>query len=309
MPRVDIVASTENTYYMMWQAMLFHFSCVKHQGQVPTIVVHHDGEPLLPGFELIARQGGRVQTAPNYGVHKGVCYPPRNTAGSLQHIQTEADYIFLCDPDMIFLRPIEFKKQPLNSNQISFDEVGYLVPDRAEFGNRLETICLRAGLSLQTLLDQPISGGVPHMIPRELQQTVSQDWFDTMELFPTFDLGPEFERPKELRHVPHQYWTTTMWALVLTAHRLRLAPLLTQHCILNYYGSTPLPRTDPDGPRMLHYCYSNAGFDKRLYFDATAAQSTVWNLPPDDGTISGAIRGQLEEARGYFNIKPESAAK
>jgi hypothetical protein len=144
------------------------------------------------------------------------------------------------------------------------------------------------------------------MIPRVLQQSASQDWFDAMELFPTFDLGPEFERPKELRRVPHQYWTTTMWALVLTVHRLRLDPVLTRHCILNYYGSAPLPQNGSDGPAMLHYCYSNEGFDKRLYFDATAAQSTVWNLPPNDGTISGAIRGQLREARDYFNIKPDS---
>lgn len=302
-PTVEVVASTENTHYMMWQAMLFHYSCVKHLGQVPTIVVHHDGEPLLPGFERIAQRGGRIQAAPNYRAHKGVDYPPRNSAGSLLQLQTDADFVFLCDPDMIFLHRIPFEKYLLREDQISFDAVEYLIPKKAEFEGQLESICDRAGVPLQTLFDRPISGGVPHMIPRSKQRAVSQDWFDCMELFPTFDLGPDFERPRELRAVPHQFWTTTMWALVLTAHRLKLEAVITHHCVLNYWGSAALPVPGADGPSMIHYCYSNEGFDKRAHHDALAAERTVWNLPPDDGTISGAIRGQLRAAREYFEIQ------
>lgn len=303
MSSVDVVASTENTPYMMWQAMLFHFSCVKHLGQAPTIVVHHDGEPLLWGFESIARQGGRVQAAPNYRIHKGVDYSPRNTAGSLKHLKTSADYIFLCDPDMIFLRPISFEDFRLRDDQISFDKVDYLVPKKAEFSGTLDAICERAGVPYQTLIDRPVSGGVPHMIPRSQQHAVSDDWLDSMEFFPTFDYGPEIEPPKELRSVPQQYWVTTMWALVLTAHRLRLEPVMTQHCLLNYWGNSPLPPASPTGPSMIHYCYSHQGFNKRDQYSAAAADKTVWDQRPDDGSISGAICGQLREAREYYGIQ------
>ncbi len=303
MPTVEVVASTENVPYMMWQAMLFHFSCVKHLGKIPTIVVHHDGEPLLPGFTLIAEHGGKIQTAPNYRVHKGVDYPPRNSAGTLKQLQTTAEYIFLCDPDMLFLRAIPFEEYVIKESQITFDTVNYLIPKKAEFEGSLESICERAGVPLQTLIDMPISGGVPHLIPQRHQHAIAQDWFDVMELFPTFDLGPDFERPKELRSVPHQFWTTTMWALVLTSHRLHLEAVITNHCALNFYGHSPLPPPSPTSPTMIHYCYSNEGFDKRKYFDTTAAEATVWNQPEPDGTLSGAICGQLREAGEYYGIR------
>ncbi|MBS0262497.1 MAG: hypothetical protein JSS02_11150, partial [Planctomycetes bacterium] len=301
MPAIEIVASTENTGYQMWQAMLFHFSCVRYQGQVPTIVVHHSGEPLLTGFRLIEKLGGRIQAAPNYRAHQGVSYPPRNTAGTLRHVSTAADFIFLCDPDMIFLRHIPLEDFVVARDEISFDKVSYIVPDKAEFAGQLESICQEAGVSYDMLLERPVSGGVPHMIPAHLREAVSTDWLDVMEHFPTFRLGPEIERPHELREVPNQFWTTTMWALVLTLHRLRLNPVLTQHCLHNLHGELPLPTSisDSQGPGIIHYCYRHPGFDKRKYFDAEAIQRTVWNLPPDDGTISGAIRGQLHEARDF----------
>lgn len=298
----EVVVSAENVYYMMWQAMLFHYSCVKHLGQAPVIMVHHDGEPLLGGFALISEQGGNVQAAPNYRIHKGVDYPPRNTAASLKHLQTDADFIFLCDPDMLFLRPFSLDQFALSDQQISFDEVNYLVPHKAEFNGSLESICARAGVPLQTLFDHPISGGVPHMIPRRQQQAVARDWLDSMEFFPTFDLGPHFPRPQELRAVPHQFWTTTMWALVLTAHRLQLEAVMTKHCLLNYEGQTPLSSDTTSGRTMIHYCYSNAGFDKRLHYDQSAAENDVWHQDADDGSISGRIRRQLNEAREFYGI-------
>ena len=51
---------------------------------------------------------------------------------------------------------------------------------------------------------------------------------------------------------------------------------------------------------MIHYCYSTPGFDKRRYLDAAGAERDVYDLPPDDGSISGAIRAQLREARDYY---------
>lgn len=305
MPSFDIVASAENTWYMMWQAMLFHYSCVTYQGQVPILVVHQDGDSLLPGFERIAERGGRIQAAPNYRRHRGVDYPPRNTAGSLRHVASDAEYLVLCDADMLFLRPLPLETIRWCPRRVSLDAVSYLVPDKAEFSGQLEEVCRRAGVPFPTLVAQPLSGGVPHVIPRLGQRDVSDDWLQSMECFPTFALGPDFECPRELRAVPQQYWTTTMWAFVLTVHRLGLEPILTRWCALNYPNEARLPSLAEhaeQAPSMIHYCYSQPGFDKRLYFDEVAAESTVWNPAPGDDSIGGAIRRQLAEAAAYYGL-------
>src|SRR5438132_770018 len=96
-PCFQVVVSAENNTYLVWQAMLFHYSCLRYLGHAPIIVVHTDGEPLLPGFACITAAGGVVQTAPNYRRVGGVNYPPRNTAGTLRHVQTDAEYLVLCD--------------------------------------------------------------------------------------------------------------------------------------------------------------------------------------------------------------------
>src|SRR5262245_51510471 len=106
MPRFELVVSAENNAYLAWQAMLFHYSCLQHQRQAPIVVVHKDDEPLFPGFERIRAAGGIVQTAPNYRKYGGVNYPPRNTAATLRHVVSDADYVVVFDPDMIFLQPL-----------------------------------------------------------------------------------------------------------------------------------------------------------------------------------------------------------
>jgi hypothetical protein len=110
MPVFEIVASAENNRYMEWQAMLFHYTCMTYQRQVPVIAVHKGDEPLLPGFGLIAERGGRIQTVPNLRDRSGVLYPPRNSAAAMQFVETSADFVVLCDTDMTFLKPIPFDR-------------------------------------------------------------------------------------------------------------------------------------------------------------------------------------------------------
>ena len=294
MPRHEIVVSTENNHYMVWQAMLFHYSCLKHLGQPPIVMVHKNDEPLLTGFERIRKTGGIVQTAPNYRDFNGVHYPPRNTAGSLRHVETDADYVVLCDPDMLFLQPFPFDELTLTNRQISFDFVGYLEPDAAVYQPALDDVCRRVGLAPKKLRQPVANGGVPHVIPRVWQKSLSDEWFDLMEQFPTItpaDSG-----------VPQKDWLATMWAVVLAMHRLDLEPVLTNLCVTNCHADRPLPPLVADGPKLLHYCYGGPGFDKRRFANTPDAEQAVWNVPPDDGTINGAIRQQLREAREFYRL-------
>lgn len=294
MPRHEIVISTENNHYMVWQAMLFHFSCVKHLGRPPIVMVHKQDEPLLPGFERIRATGGMVQVAPSYRELNGVSYPPRNTAGSLRHVETDADYIVLCDPDMLFLQPLPLKELTLTERQISFDFCGYLQPDSTVYQPTLDKVCRAAGLNPVQLRQPVVDGGVPHVIPTRWQRPLSETWFELMELFPSIQ--------SEGHAKPYKDWLATMWALVMATHRLKLEPVMTRLCVTNCYEDQPLPPLDAAGPKVLHYCYGGPGFDKRRFNQLSDADESVWKVPTDDGSIAGTIRRQLREAREFFEI-------
>ncbi|MCI0681987.1 MAG: hypothetical protein L0Y71_07780 [Gemmataceae bacterium] len=312
MPRFELVVSAENNAYLVWQAMLFHYSCLHYQRQTPIVVVHKDDEPLLPGFERIRAAGGIVQTAPNYRGYGGVHYPPRNTAATLRHVVSAADYLVVFDPDMIFTQPLPLDDLGLTSRQITFDRLTYLDPDGADYQPALDETSRRAGVAPERLRARPINGGVPHVVPRELQERLSDDWLACMDLFPTIEPRALDEAGAASRacHIgPHKDWLATMWALVLAVHRLGLEAVLTDWCALNYEGHRPL-REDGSEGRMVHYCYSDAGFDKRdldkhvLDKDALdsrdAAELAAWQVAPGDDTISGTVRKQFHEAKAFY---------
>jgi hypothetical protein len=301
----DIVVSVENSAYHVWQAMLFHYSCSKHLGRPPIVVVHKDNEPLQPGFERIVASGGNVQTAPNYRSYGGDDYAPRNTSASLRHVVSQADFLFLCDPDMIFLRGLNAEDLQGRKQQISFDYVEYLDPDRAEYQPALDQVCRRANVEPSRLRQQPIRGGVPHLIPRHLQEPLSSEWLHCIDLFPAIAPRPAGNAAAKAPACasPRKHWVTTMWALVLAVHRLGLEAATTHWCILNFEGDRPLPTQDAAGSAMIHYCYSEPGFNKSNFESTRAAEELVWNVPADDGTINGAIRKQLREAAAFFGIR------
>lgn len=297
MPRHEIVVSAENNHYLAWQAMLFHFSCVKHLGQSPIVMVHKFDEPLLPDFERIRETGGRVQTAPNYRDLDGVSYPPRNTAASLRHVETDADYIVLCDPDMIFLQPLPLDELKLSDRQVSFDFCGYLDPDSAVYQPTLDNVCRRVGLDLAKMRQPVVDGGVPHVIPTACKQRLSDTWLELIEEFPTINPSSTGESG-----VPHKDWLATMWAVVMATHRLGLEPVMTEFCVTNCYEDRPLPPLDQNGPKLLHYCYGGGGFNKRSFVTPADAAQFVWNVSADDGSIAGAIRRELCEAGQFYGL-------
>jgi len=307
MPRFEWVVSCENNHYLLWQAMLFHYSCLRHQGQAPLVMVHRDeGELLLDGFQRIVERGGKVRSAPNYRRLHGVNYPPRNTAASLKHAETDADYLVLCDCDMIFLQPCPLEQMTLGPGQLTFDKVGYLRPDHPAYQPQLDDACRRAKIPPERLRAIPIDGGVPHVIPRQLQQRLAADWLECLDLFPLINT-PDSERsanpPPDLRFVPQRDWLSGMWGLVFATHRLGLEAVMTHWCRSNLEGPGPMPAIGPGGPCLIHYCYGDERFNKRHYATAEAAERTVWNVAPrGDGTVHDELRRQLQEAREFYGI-------
>ena len=302
-PRFEIVASASNNRYMAWQAMLFHYSCVRVEKQVPIIVVHKGEEPLLQGFQKIVEAGGIVQTAPDYRSVNGVNYPPRNTPGSLRHVETDADYIILCDPDVIFLSPLPLGELALSDRQISFDRLSYLDPDHPTFQPQLDDVCQQVGVPPLLLRERQINGGIPHIIPIALRKVLSDDWLGCIEMFPTVPAWQEVVAgalSRGCHEGPQKGWMSSMWAFVLAVHRLALEPVVTDLSLLNYEGGSPLQQFESQKHSLIHYCYGSEGFDKHQ-FDGDAAEE-VWGVPPDDGTLNGAIRGQLRAASEFYGI-------
>ena len=306
MPRHEFVCSTENNPYMVWQAMLFHASCLRVTGQAPIVVVHTNGQPLLKGFEKIRAAGGRIQTAPDYRQIGGVNYPPRNTAASLRHVQVDAaDYVVLCDPDMVFLQPFPWPNLTLADHQISFDFVGYLDAQFDVYQPAVDDVCRTAGLDPLQIRKPQYNGGVPHVIPIGLQRPLSDLWLDLMETFPNVPpCSPEIPgaRPRGCSSGPQKDWLTTMWALVMASERLNLEPVLTRLCCTTQDGNRPLPAIESSGPCLIHYCYEAPGFGKHQYDTLEAAEKDVWQAAPDDGSVVGNVRGQLRHACEFYGL-------
>jgi hypothetical protein len=294
MSRFALVVSAENHPYLVWQAMLFHYSCMTRTGSPPVIVVHKGDEPLLEGFSRIAERGGIIQTAPNYRWAEGVHYPPRNTAATLLHVETDAEYIVLCDPDMIFISPQPLVEHQLEDDQVSFDRLTYLDPQREQFPAMLAHVCPRVGVSEEILHARPINGGVPHIVPRSLARPLAREWLEVMRSFPR-EIGEHVVKD----NIPEINWMSTMWAVVLAVHRLNLRPVMTGFCETNWNDHRPLAEVVAAGYSMIHYCYPEPGFNKHLR-DQPDNWSGVWSVPAGDETLGGEIRRQLHEARLWF---------
>jgi hypothetical protein len=192
----------------------------------------------------------------------------------------------------------------LTSRQVSFDFVGYLDPATAAYQPALDDVCRAAGIAPQKLRQPVVNGGVPHVIPTAWQGKLSDEWLELMELFPTLgssrseDVGVA-SSPDDA--IPRKDWIATMWAIVMALHRLNLEPVMTKLCVTNCHEG-PLPPLGATGPKLLHYCYSGPGFEKRMFASPHDYDEAVWIVPPDDGTISGAIRRQLREAGQFYGL-------
>ena len=290
-PTYDILASAENNIYNAWQAMLFHYSCQKYAGHTPIIVVHGNDRPLMPGFQLIQRAGGRVQLTRNFRRNRGLVYARRNTAGTLACVRSDADYLVLCDPDTIFFRPLPMDEYFLTENQVSLDSVPYLNVKRNNLPV-LEKVCNKAGLPLELLLQSPISGSVPHIVPAACREALSQQWLQNIELF-------EVHAPEPRASGVQLPLTASMWALVLAVHQLKLEPVITNFSIFNRDGGRQFSPSSSN-IAMLHYRYGDSEFDKNHYSRQQDKCDMVWQASAREGTVNGFLCEQLHEADNYY---------
>lgn len=298
-PRYEIVVSAENNPYVAWQAMLFHYSCLKHTGQAPLVVVHGDmNQRLLGGFQTLEQHGGRIQRAPNFRLHRGLDYAPRNTPGTLRCVESDADYLVLCDPDMIFFAPTRFEQHRLGDDQISLDRVTYMVVND-ESRPYLSAACKRAGVSLKRLARDDIGGGVPHILPRSLLPALSREWLRSLDfLFP----GLTATQARNLTGRPaNLFWLASMWALILAIYRLGLRPVMTEFALTNFGGNRKSLPPPGGNHSLIHYCYGDSVFNKRE-FGEPVTSDRVWQVRPTKETLSGRICNEIVAARRFFGL-------
>jgi hypothetical protein len=287
-PDYEIVASTENSPYLLWQALLFHASCVATQGVPPTFVVHGEG-PLLPGFQALCQLGGRILSAPSYRLSNGTEYPCRNTAGSLLEAQHDRPWTLICDPDFLFLRSLPQRAQSIcGEHALSWDFVPYM---RVGDHNRhwLAEACAERGVDPARLTRVAAGGVVPNLVRADVQRDFAQRWLAAVDTLVGVGL-----RQGE---VP---WVTIAWAFALAAAEMNLDLALTELTGTTLAGSRA-PDSSLRAP-ILHYCYGDDLFDKRRYrCDESAA--AVWSLEVAGNSLSASLVRRLSAARSWFDTR------
>jgi len=282
----DVVISTSNNYYCVWQAMLFHYSCVKHLGVAATVLVHTDQADLIPEFRLLESFGCRVQHAPDYPRLMGFGNLSCNTLGTLKCVESDADYIMLCDPDMLFVNSIDFSAVKPAGNEITFDRIYYLYVDGSR--EHLEEPAKKLGIDLARYEASPVSGGVPHIIAKSLVDRLADEWIYCMQQFNADEL-----------------YISSMWSLVFAAERLKIAPKMTELCMLNSDGDEPgkVPLSTTDKFCMVHYLYGEKDqkFTKR-HFRNKQEFNSVWSSTAPSGTINQLVCDHLNEAGAYYGL-------
>ena len=302
-PSFEIVVSAENHSYNGWQALLWHHVALVWLGRAPLVVVHGEEPDLAEPYRDLIAHGGRVQRAPNYRTVNGVSYAARNTAATLLHVQTDADYLVICDPDILIAGPWPLEQYALSPNPASLDSVAYLVIDD-EARTWLAPACRRAGLPLGKIRRFRAAGGVPHIVPRGLQHELGAAWLRLHDTFHPLD-GPNPEQ--DASQLP---WLSlaSMWSFLMALHQLGIEPVVTRFCMTNYQGALD-PREDgfPDRP-LLHYCYGDATFDKRSYEADRGGRGSVWNVRAPAGTINGLIASALRAAGEFYGYRKRTRA-
>jgi hypothetical protein len=279
---------------MAWQCMLFHHSCRIHLGRTPIFVVHGDEEALVPGFEAIERKGGRIQRAPNFR-DTGFTYACRNTIHTLDLVRSDADYIALCDPDMIFLRQTDFDglTGQMAADEVSLDRVAYLYLEHS-FEQPIRDVCEHAGIDFATVAAEPLSGGVPYVVPNGLRGKLCTDWSTLTDLC--------WEKIAKVRGPDSSdAWVAVMWGFVLAVRKQGLKARVTEFCI-NNLDNPELPSDRDSGPAMVHYCYCHESWSKRRYLGTVDDCDPVWASTAPEGTVNGAICRQLASAAKFFGV-------
>lgn len=272
-----IVISAENNPYMAWQCKLLHFSCVSRLNQPPTIILHESGAEWHPDFYEILKVGGLVRSAPNFKTTRhGDAYTPRNLAGTLlcaaqMYTGREEEFIVICDPDMIFVRPPDFPET------LAGDYCSYI-----DFDQDFVEVAMRSlGISrdMVNTEKEKLRCGGPYVVPVASAHSLAEAWLEAVDAF----------SPRR--------WEDVMYAFGLAVIKLGLDATLTRMAQSNYW---PYAALDAD---VIHYCYGDEEWSKRRYFTEDQIQE-VWepSLIPPNGTVVKEIISQIREAKKFYEV-------
>lgn len=270
----QIIISAENNSYIAWQCKLFYFSCVTRMNHQPVIIVHDLGDDWHPDFYELARAGCAIYSAPNYRFDReGNDYACRNHPGSLMRaaeLFPEQDGFFvLCDPDMVFVRKLEFPAA------LAGDFSTFMDYDRDFVSNALPKIGITREM-LEPLKDS-ICISVPYVIPSKCALELGQTWMAAIEAF----------NPRR--------WEDVMYALGLAVAKLGLKPQVTHLVNHNYWPEEPVQAP------MIHYAYGDERWNKRDY-STDETSKDVWD-PPNGyppATILGELLNQIRAAHDFY---------
>jgi hypothetical protein len=291
----DIVVASDNNDYLAWQCLLFHHSCITHLGQAPIIVVHGDDGPLVSGYRILQKKGGIIQRLPTYRFAGGVDYAGRNLWASLKGVKTSADNIVLCDPDVIFLRHVDFAKiaAGLDGEAVSLERVGYMaVGDH----NRpiLEEVCRSSWIDKRLLDGITTSGGMPYIIPIDLRRRIAREWAALTEDCLLTSLRHHGQMNLDV-------WISIMWGFVFAALRNGIPMSLTNMCVANdRYAEEQA--SNLRNRQIVHYCDGDDIFNKRNYVNGEDALNAVWKARAPEGTINGAVTKAIHEAAVFYDL-------
>ena len=291
----DVVVSSDNNHYLAWQCMVFHHSCITHLGQPPIIVVHGDYGPLVPGYRILEKKGGIVQRLPTQQYAGTVEYAGRNVWATLKGVKTSADNIVLCDPDMIFLRHVDFaeKAATLQGEAISLDRVAYMTIG-GHNRSILEEVCRTHWIDTNLLNGVKISGGVPYIIPTNLRRHFAREFATLTEDCLLASL---------MRHgqMNSEVWISSMWGFVFAALRNGIPMSLTNMCVANGRIAEEQASALRDR-QIVHYCYGDDFFNKKNYMTENDSLDAVWKACAPEGTVNGAVTKAIHEAAVFYDL-------
>lgn len=290
MDKHRLIVSAENNPYLAWQCKLFYFSCVSRLKRQPIVIVHETSDDWAPGFYELAKAGCAVYCAPNYRTFGGGDnLPGRNHAGSMikaaEVCSEQAEFIVLCDPDLIFVTPIDFLDR-LSAEYSSF--MDYDLP-------YVEEARLQFGIQRQELDEQKarLTVAVPYVVPTTIAAEFGHTWLQAIDAFPRREANPENAStsnnptPKR-RHV-------VMYGFGLAVLKLGLDVEVTHFVDHNFWPY------EPARAPIIHYAYGDERWTKRAYFTEEQARA-VWHpkAKAAEGTILNEILAQLEQAGEFY---------
>lgn len=257
---------------MAWQTQLFCFSAIRKLGKHPRIIVHKSKEELRSEFHMLNNEGCAVIEAPSFRFHPKGEFPPRNELGSLlkiaENICSETTHILFCEPDMLFVRGLEY------TDAVAGEYYKYL--DYKE--DRVTRVARKLNIvQLLETLNETAKIGVPYLIPARHIRRIASRWIEVFDSFESLQ------------------WYDIMYAFGLALALEGLQTEVTRFMDTNRHCMAPL------SGRLIHYCYGDIAWNKRDFFSG----KTPFDVPDPElptcgpDTILGEMIAQIREAREF----------